>query len=238
MSTGFREISRNAHLPTRVAEEIAREIAAGRFAPGERLPTENVLSAAFGVSRSVVREAIAQLRNEGVVETRQGVGAFVTDPRRRATLRVEPADLADPANLRAFFQLRLPLEIEAARLAARHRRERDVDVLGRALADMTEAAGDWLRDGVQADLAFHRALASATGNEYYETFLSFIGEKFSSTIHSAFPRPVRPEIVQVTIDEHRAVFEAVAAGDPARAGEAMRAHLTGAASRFTLSLED
>ncbi len=236
MASNFQPISRNVHLPTRVAEEIGREIMGGRFAAGDKLPTEHLLASTFGVSRSVVREAIAQLRNAGMVETRQGVGAFVTDPRRRATIRVEQASLADPVSLRNFFQLRLPLEIEAARLAARHRASADIEALDATLERMRRAE-DWLEDGVKADLAFHRALVAATRNEYFTLFLGFIAEKFSTSIQSAFPRPVQASIVKVTIDEHAAIHEAVVAGNAALAGEAMRRHLTGAATRFRIELD-
>src|SRR5687767_930743 len=72
-------------LPLRVASQISREIAAGELNPGTRLPTEQQLAEKFGVSRNVVREAIAQLRADGMVEARQGVGAFVLAPEQRAS---------------------------------------------------------------------------------------------------------------------------------------------------------
>lgn len=235
MST-FQQLSRTEHLPRRIAEEIGRGIAGGRFASGDRLPTEHILAQTFGVSRSVVREAIAQLRNEGMVETRQGVGAFVTDPQRRATIRVEQASLADPVSLRNFFQLRLPLEIEAARLAARHRTPADVAALDAALDGMVQAR-DWLDEGVKADLAFHRALAAATQNEFYAIFLGYIAEKTSTSINTSFPREMGAEIVKVTIGEHAAIHGAVIASDTARAGEAMRQHLINSAARLGITLE-
>lgn len=235
MST-FQQLSRTEHLPRRIAEEIGRGIAGGRFASGDRLPTEHILAQTFGVSRSVVREAIAQLRNEGMVETRQGVGAFVTDPQRRATIRVEQARLADPVSLRNFFQLRLPLEIEAARLASRHRTPADVAALDAALDGMVQAR-DWLDEGVKADLAFHRALAAATQNEFYAIFLGYIAEKTSTSINTSFPREMGAEIVKVTIGEHAAIHGAVIAGDAARAGEAMRQHLINSAARLGITLE-
>ena len=71
----FGEIRRNEQLPARIASEIVRQITEGSFLPGQKLPTEHNLAQSFGVSRSVIREAIAQLRNEGLIETRQGVGA-------------------------------------------------------------------------------------------------------------------------------------------------------------------
>src|SRR5690606_1593522 len=88
-----------------------------------------------------------------------------------------------------------------------------------------------------ADLAFHRALALGTQNEYYSMFVGFIGEKITSTIAAARARTELAQIVQVTVAEHTAVREAVAARDMPGARAAMRAHILGAAARLDLKLE-
>lgn len=236
MTLEFNQIHRNDHLPGRIAVEIAREINDGKLAPGDKLPTEHVLSKTFGVSRSVIREAIAQLRNEGVVETRQGVGAFVTDPRQRVSIRIERSKLNDPDNFRDLFQLRMPLEIEAAGLAAVHHTPAQLKTLKAALDNMRNAP-EWEKDGIAADLDFHRTLAEATQNAYFSMFLGFIAERISSAINIAFSRAVFGEILETTIAEHVAIYDAVAACDAAAARAAMRAHLVGAARRVNLDLE-
>jgi DNA-binding FadR family transcriptional regulator len=236
MSVDFGHIRRNEHLPARIAAQIGRDIAEGRILPGEKLPTEHVLAKGFGVSRSVVREAIAQLRNEGLVETRQGVGAFVTEQRARQTIRIEQDDLHDRESFRELFQLRLPLEIEAAGLAAVHHDQTDLDKLDETLAAMT-GADKWTDQGIVADLAFHRILAAATKNEYFTLFIGFIAERISLAINAARAAAVLEEIVEVTIAEHLAIREAVASRDPQRAREAMRRHLLGATGRLGLQLE-
>ncbi len=236
MSVDFGHIRRNEHLPARIAAQIGRDIAEGRILPGEKLPTEHVLAKGFGVSRSVVREAIAQLRNEGLVETRQGVGAFVTEQRARQSIRIEQDDLHDRESFRELFQLRLPLEIEAAGLAAVHHDPSDLDKLDETLAAMT-GADKWTDQGIVADLAFHRILAAATRNEYFTLFIGFIAERISLAINAARAAAVLEEIVEVTIAEHLAIREAVASRDPKRAREAMRRHLLGATGRLGLELE-
>lgn len=236
MSVDFGHIRRNEHLPARIAAQIGRDIAEGRIQPGEKLPTEHVLAKGFGVSRSVVREAIAQLRNEGLVETRQGVGAFVTEQRARQSIRIEQDDLHDRESFRELFQLRLPLEIEAAGLAAVHHDQGDLDKLDETLAAMT-GADKWTDQGIVADLAFHRILAAATKNEYFTLFIGFIAERISLAINAARAAAVLEEIVEVTIAEHLAIREAVASRDPQRAREAMRRHLLGATGRLGLQLE-
>ncbi len=236
MAADFGQIRRGEHLPARIAGQIAREIAEGRIGPGEKLPTEHILAKTFGVSRSVVREAIAQLRNEGLVETRQGVGAFVTETSARQSLRIEQGDLYDRESFRSLFQLRMPLEIEAAGLAALHHDADDLQKLDEALAQMT-GAEKWTDQGIAADLVFHRVVAAATHNEYYPLFIGFIAERISLAINAARATAVLEEIVEITIAEHVAVRDAVASRDPLKARHAMRQHLLGAAARINLKLE-
>ncbi|MCA1406717.1 FadR family transcriptional regulator [Ensifer sp. IC3342] len=231
----FGHIRRNEHLPARIASQLTRDITEGRMRPGEKLPTEHFLAKALGVSRSVVREAIAQLRNEGLVETRQGVGAFVTEPHARP-IRIEQDDLADRRSFRDLFQLRVPLEIEAAGLAALHHTADDLQRIDEALAGMS-GGEKWTAEGIVADLAFHRAVAAATGNEYFSVFIGFIAERISLAINAARAAAVLEEIVEATIEEHVALRDAIASRDPKRAREAMKMHLLGAARRLDLTIE-
>ncbi|MBB4103651.1 FadR/GntR family transcriptional regulator [Allorhizobium borbori] len=235
MSVDFGQIRRNEHLPARIAAQIGSDIQEGRLKPGDKLPTEHFLAKSLGVSRSVVREAIAQLRNEGLVETRQGVGAFVTE-RQSRTIRIDEGELFKRDSFRDLFQLRIPLEIEAAGLAAVHYKEADLERIDEALARMT-GSEKWTDEGIDADLAFHRAIAEATGNDYFALFIGFIAERISLAIAAARARVELEEIVNVTIDEHVVVRNAIASRNPKAAREAMRAHLLGAASRVDLTLE-
>lgn len=232
----FTQIRRSEHLPTRIAAEIGREIAEGRIPPGQKLPTEHILAGTFGVSRSVVREAIAHLRNEGLVETRQGVGAFATELQRRQSIRIEASQLDDRATFLSLFQVRFALETEAAGLAALHHSADDLVKLDEALAQMT-GADKWTDEGIVADLAFHRVVAGATCNEYFLQFVSFIAERIHLAINAARASAVLEEIVEVTIAEHVAIRDAIASGDPHSAKAAMRSHLNGAARRLSLELE-
>ncbi|MDQ1197007.1 FadR/GntR family transcriptional regulator [Agrobacterium sp. SORGH_AS 787] len=236
MTLEFNQIHRTDHLPGRIATEIAREINDGKLKAGDKLPTEHVLSKTFGVSRSVIREAIAQLRNEGAVETRQGVGAFVSDPRHRVSIRIERSKLNDPDSFRDLFQLRLPLEIEAAGLAAVNRTPEQLSRLEAVLNTMRNAP-EWEKEGIAADLDFHRTLAESTQNDYFSMFLGFIAERISYAINIAFSRAVFGEILETTIAEHVAIYDAIAASNAAAARAAMRAHLLGAARRVNLELE-
>src|SRR5215470_3815297 len=100
-----------------LVERLSAEIVSGRLAAGARLPTEQELIASAGVSRTVVREAIAALRAEGLVVTRQGAGAFVADGSRRP-FKIEPSEPGSLAEILALMELRTAIEVEAAGLAA------------------------------------------------------------------------------------------------------------------------
>ena len=112
-------LDRRPYLPSRVVQAIQREIIEGRLKLGDRLPGEQVLAGSFGVSRNVIREAIARLRSDGVVESRQGVGAFVVRDAAFPSLHIDPEIINDRALFNDVFELRGMLETRAAGLAAK-----------------------------------------------------------------------------------------------------------------------
>lgn len=223
------------HLPSKVASYINREISSGRLKPGEQMPTENDLAARLGVSRNVVREAISQLRADGIVRARQGVGAFVMEAEQRLAIRLDPEELRNSDNTGQLFELRNTLETEAAGLAAVRRGDESLAKIKSALDRM---AGEerWEDGSIDADLLFHREIARATGNEYIYTFICFICEQIRRSIH--FARNTNPlhELVEINVAEHVEVYDALVAGDPDRARRKMRAHIAGAAERAGATL--
>ena len=131
-----RSISRTAHL----ADRLGREIRSGRIRPGERLPTEQELIARFQVSRTVVREAIASLRAEGLVVSRQGAGVFVTqNDSGRARSELSPTSLRSLVEIENVLQLRLAVEVEAAGIAAEHRTMADLELMASCLQQLDAA---------------------------------------------------------------------------------------------------
>lgn len=222
-------------LPARLAAILNREIMAGQLEPGSRLPTEAQLAARYGVSRNVVREAIAQLRADGVVEARQGVGAFVLDPDQRQVIRLDREALESGANMRQLFELRRILESEAAALAAVRRGPGDMAAIEAALARMS-GEERWEDGSIEADLQFHREIARATGNAYIHTFISYVCGQIRQSIHHARRTNPLHDLVEVNVAEHVRIFEALAAGDAAAAGAAMRDHITGAGARVGVPL--
>lgn len=232
----FGQLSRNEYLPARIAAQFAERIRNDSIKPGDKLPTEHAMARAFGVSRTVVREAIAQLRNEGLVETRQGVGAFVIE-RRARYIRLADGGQMDKHAFADLFQLRVPLEIEAAGLAAVNRTEAQMQLLDAALERMSRQPLDWNTEGVAADLEFHRIISVATGNEYFGQFIGAIADRVGHVIIAAREQITPDEIKAVTLAEHAAIRDAIRARDPLAARLAMRVHLTGSAGRVGLDLE-
>src|SRR5919201_2186206 len=162
-------VARPLPPPRSLAHElIARltaDITSGNIRPGARLPTEQELIAATGVSRTVVREAVAALRAEGLVVTRQGVGAFVPENARRP-LRIDVDPLSPLRAVLDVMELRTGIEIEAAGLAAARGSPSHI----RKIVDCFEAVEAALKrgeDAIAQDFALHCSIADATGNPQF-----------------------------------------------------------------------
>jgi DNA-binding FadR family transcriptional regulator len=215
-------------------DQLAEEIKSGRLGPGERLPTEQELTRAAGVSRTVVREAVAALRAEGLVVTRQGVGAFVSAEPQRAPFRIEPERMQSLGDILNVMELRLGVEIESAGLAAERAGKAQVRAIGAALEAIERASAQG-RTAVDEDLAFHRAVAEATGNPEFARFLQFIGRHLipRRTV-SGLPERMGGRRVYLALiqEEHRRIYEAIRAADAKAARDAMRRHLTRSLDRY------
>jgi GntR family transcriptional repressor for pyruvate dehydrogenase complex len=231
-SRNFGNLDRPDPLHLTIAARIGDEISGGRLAPGDRLPSEHDLAGSFKVSRNVVREAIACLRADGLVDSRQGLGAFVLDPKERTAIRIHSDVLGDQGKLRSLFELRGMLEIEAAGLAAERRSAEQLNAIAMALD--VESAHGTIDAGVDADLEFHYRLAEATGNEFLCEFLSFVSQRVRQTIVAARAVHDLDKIVATTTQEHRAIYDAILRNDAQAAREAMRRHIEGAARRLGL----
>ncbi len=230
MALKLGKVSRGPHLPALVASSISREIAEGRLRSGDRLPTEHALATTFGVSRNVVREAIAKLRSEGRVWSEQGRGAFVAEAANQTVLSIDHEALQKRDAFASLFELRGILETHAAALAARRRSKDDLARMQEALHAMTAApygSVQWLKK----DLEFHTAIAHATGNAYIVQFVGFVSGKVRDSILVAGASHGSDEMARATLVEHERILVAVKGGDRGAAQEAMRVHLDNAAAR-------
>jgi GntR family transcriptional repressor for pyruvate dehydrogenase complex len=230
----IRPVATEHKLSRRLFEQLADEIKSGRLAPGARLPTEHALTRAARVSRTVVREAVAALRAEGLVVTRQGVGAFVSAEPTRAPFRIEPERMQSLGDILAVMELRLGVEIESAGLAAERASKAQVRNILNALSAIEEASAAGLA-AVDEDLAFHRAIAEATGNAEFPRFLQFIGRHLipRRTVSGLTERMGGERAYLALIqEEHRRISQAIESRDPKAAREAMRRHLTRSLERY------
>jgi len=231
-------LGRTPHLPSRIASEILQEIVEGRLKPGDKLPTEAAMAERMGVSRNVVREAISRLRSDGIVQSRQGVGAFVVRASGTPTLRFDAETLTDRFAFQNLFELRALLEVRSAGLAAARRTSQQLETIAKSLEDMRKAER-WEGAGIDADVEFHRNVAQATGNLYIVMVISFLSEQVRLGIFETRARyPSVQEIVDITIDEHVAIYEAIASGSPAKSRDAMSKHIRNAARRIGADLVD
>jgi GntR family transcriptional regulator, transcriptional repressor for pyruvate dehydrogenase complex len=230
----IRPLAAERKLSRRLFEQLAEQIKSGRFAPGARLPTEQALTRAARVSRTVVREAVAALRAEGLVVTRQGVGAFVSADPQRAPFRIEPERMQTLDDILNVMELRLGVEIESAGLAAERASRGQVKAIGTAL-EAIEHAAEGGRSAVDEDLEFHSAIAHATGNAEFPRFLQFIGRHLipRRTV-SGLPERMGGERAYLALiqEEHRRIYQAIESRDAKGAREAMRRHLTRSLERY------
>jgi GntR family transcriptional repressor for pyruvate dehydrogenase complex len=230
----LRPVGPPARLTREIAERIADEIASARLAPGTKLPTEQEMVAAMGVSRTVVREAVAALRARGLVVTRQGAGAFVAADADRRPFQLTFDGLPSIAEVLDVMELRASVEVEAAGLAA----ERGMPAARRRVAAALAAIDAALGRGESAideDFAFHRAIAAATGNPQFGHFLEYLGRFIipRQSIRVAAHRPEGQRAYLETFQrEHRAIAAAIQARDGTAAREAMRGHLSNSQTRY------
>jgi GntR family transcriptional repressor for pyruvate dehydrogenase complex len=251
--------------PQRVYDGVYERIRLGALKPGDRVPSEPELMREFGVSRTVVREAMSRLQAGGIVETRQGVGTFVL-----ATPAPEPALLdlghgqVKARQVLAMLELRISLEAEAASLAALRRSAAHLEGMRAALDDFEAQRRAGERTS-EADFRFHAQIAAATGNEYFEEVLASLGNATlrrtvagagagagalagtgSGTEGAASeggprfgdPSPALEPGKELTQAEHEAIYEAIRRGDAAAARAAMFMHLSNSRERQRSKLVD
>jgi DNA-binding FadR family transcriptional regulator len=206
--------------------EVRGQITVGRLSEGQQLPTEARMAAEFGVSRPLLREALAELRAEGFVETVNGRGTFVRHPseadladafvRQLQMSGTEPALTADH-----LYEARQAIEVSSAALAAERATPELVATLERLLQAMADSAGD-AAAYTAADVGFHVTVARATDNPLFPTLLAPIA---TMIVKGMFESHGTPDAVRLGIAAHRKVLAAIKRGQPEAARRAMAAHL-------------
>jgi GntR family transcriptional regulator, galactonate operon transcriptional repressor len=227
---GSRGSWRPGRFASVVVEELAHRIIGGGLPTGEVLPTEPVLCEQFGFSRTVIREGVKLLEERGLVRVEQGRGTTV-QPRSSwnlldpVVIRIALEYDADMSLLESLVTVRTVLESDMARVAATRMGEPEYAELARCILGMEGAYDDYERFRA-LDQSFHAVVMRASGNE--------VGLTIVRTIHRH--GDVRPQLaegssralLERTVREHRAVYEALAAGDGALAANLISAHIEGA----------
>lgn len=226
-------------LVDRIRGALSQQIQSGRYQPGDRLPSEAKLTEEFSVSRTVIREAIAILRSEGVVDARKGAGIFARDPEEAEAGRpfadIKPQRISDVIEL---LEMRSAVEIRAAGLAASRRSPSQLEVIVEAHLAIIDKSGAG-QSTSEKDYLFHYAIAEATQNSRFPEFLTLIRAgiapraELTSDRSTAATAP-NPDL----IDEHAAIVEAISDGDAEGAEEAMRKHLNGTLLRYRAILRE
>src|SRR5471032_1704201 len=222
-------------LSDSVAQQLLLQIEKGSFAKTGKLPTEAVLAQEFGVSRTVVREAISRLKNEGMVEPRQGSGVFIVERAGIRPLRIDYAEAVEPGAVVQILALRRAIEAEVASEAAMRRSDADMASIDAALARIAQAVAEG-EEGVAEDVAFHRAIAAATGNPYFLKTLTFLNQYLEAgTFVTRRNEALREDFSRQVREEHARIAAAIRAGDPMAARNAAQTHLYNAARRLAES---
>ena len=225
-------------LTGELVARLTADITSGKLPPGSQLPTEQEMIAATGVSRTVVREAVAALRADRLVVTRQGVGAFVADHVRRP-FRVDFDERSPLREVLNVMELRTGVEIEAAGLAA----ERASPAQIKKIADRYAAIQSAIERGdtaVDQDFAFHCEIADATGNPQFKRFLEYLGRFVipRRTVWGRSAPPFRRTHLDMFQREHEQILIAIRAGAVTKARAAMQRHLGNSRKRYqTLAAE-
>ncbi|UZJ58035.1 FadR family transcriptional regulator [Pseudomonas sp. KU26590] len=219
-------------LADQVTAALKAHIASGEALPGSRLPTEPVLCERYGVSRTVVREAISRLKSAGLVEVRQGSGTVVSEGAHIKAFTIDVDVCGSIEAVLRVTELRRGIESEAAALAAQRHTPQQLEAIAVALKaiDKAEQKG---HDGVEEDLAFHLSVSHATGNPLYPSMHEFIAQFVKEAIRITRSNEGRREDLSRKVhSEHFAIYAAIAARDPEGSRQAALAHICNAVERL------
>ena len=223
------------NLAEQVAVALRGRVTAGGYAPQARLPSEAEMSRQFGVSRTVVREAVARLKSEGMLASRQGSGVFVHADAHLKPLRIAPLASRSEESVVQIVELRRAIEAESAALAAERRTRAGLDAMRTSLRDLDRASARG-EDGVTEDVRFHRTIAEASRNPYFLLVLEFLGQFLAgATRVTRANESRRADFARAVKQEHAAVLAAIDEADPSAARRMATRHMVNAVKRIRLA---
>lgn len=221
-----------------VYEALRKQIEDGQYGVGDKLPSEARLTQEFSVSRTVIREAVATLRADGVLESRQGAGVFVCAPAEKVPLPFQKVESARISSMIEMLELRTAVETEAAALAAQRRSPAQLE----RLIEISNKLHEMFSRGASSatlDFELHLAIAEATNNPRFKEFLELVGTSIipRKAVETISEGPELKAYVAMLDQEHGAIVQAIADCDSEAARENMRKHLTSSQTRYRALLQ-
>jgi GntR family transcriptional repressor for pyruvate dehydrogenase complex len=226
----FKKLERKP-LSESIAEQIEAAIYDGTFDVGTQLPAEQQLAGQFGVSRNVVREAFKYLKERGLIDIQNGMGAYVSQPTTDITSSalgryIRMLDRRDI--ITNLYEVRRLIEGESARLAALQATKDDIDHLNKCLQRMEQHGGSVI-SWADADLDFHLSLASASGNSLFPVLLQPLVDYLREVIIEGYSEP---GAVERGLEAHRKVYQCINARDAEGAHKIILEHLRDSEGRI------
>jgi GntR family transcriptional regulator, transcriptional repressor for pyruvate dehydrogenase complex len=226
---------RSRSLAIDLVMSLENRIKSGSYPVGTRMPTESEIMMEFGVSRTVVREAISRLQQARLVVTQQGIGSFVSEPPTdERGFSISSTEIATIFDIVHVLELRISLETECAGLSAQRRNERQLASMKAAL-DEFDICADSGKETVDADFQFHLSIAEATQNPHFFDLMRYLGATVIPRARVNSPKLAMEEkraYLERVNSEHRSIYDAIARKDSDSARAAMRLHLTNSRERL------
>lgn len=232
-------ITQRGNLAEIVTAKLNERIESGLYAAGEKIPSSAMLCEEFGVSRTVIREALTSLKFAGRVTARQGAGVFVTEKETRP-IAYEIGRTEDIRSAMQILELRLGVELQSVALAAARRTPEALAEIARAYDNLEALHTDDAEIEARADFEFHLAIARATRNPHFPSFLEAVIDSINFDLllkHRQSARAYSTYLRQVN-KEHASILSAITQGDVKAARSAMSQHLEESLTRYRVRLDE
>lgn len=232
-------ITQRGNLAEIVVTKLTERIDSGLYAPGEKIPSSAQLCEEFGVSRTVIREALTSLKVGGRVTARQGAGVYISDKDIK-TLNFEISRIEEIRSAMQILELRLGVEMQSVALAATRRTPEALAEIARAYDNLEALETDSPEVEAMADFDFHLAIARATRNPHFPSFLEAVRDSvnFELVMKHRQPGLAYNSYLKKINKEHTSILAAITQGDAKAAKTAMASHLEEGLNRYRSMLDE
>ena len=221
------QLQSSRSLTNDLVESLRNKILGGNMPAGTKLPAAKDIEEQAGVSRSVVREAVAALKAEGLIISRQGVGMFVANKTQIQRFEIDSKEFASIEDAVQILELRMAVELEMASMAAKNRTDAQMQTIWNCLEKFDRQLENG-NDARQEDLDFHLAIANASGNPYFSRFIKFIGKGVippRDIVTKNENAPDSNEYLTIIQSEHKKIASAIDSQEYEQARYATMEHL-------------